>query len=219
MRIVDRLLNLLFPPKCVLCRKILEKNETDLCQSCRIDAPDFPGKGREVPFLENWTAVWRYEGDARGSLIRFKFYNARYYADAYGRFLAMRLTRDGLDDFDVLPWVPAGKKRLRERGYDQCALLAAAVGRELNVQPVRLLKKVRTNRRQSGVAGEEARKANVLGAYAVISPDAVAGKRVLLLDDIMTTGATVSECAKVLMTAKAKEVYGAVVAAASHNGK
>ena len=79
--------------------------------------------------------------------------------------------------------------------------------------PVSTLKKIRHNRPQSGITGAEKRKANVLGAYRAVSPDKVAGKRVLLLDDILTTGATMSEAARVLKTAGAKEVHGAAVAA------
>lgn len=219
MKLLSWLADLLFPPKCVLCGQILERNETDLCHSCRLDAPVFAGKGKSVPFLSAWTAAWRYEGHVRRSLLRYKFYNARANAEAYGRFLAMRILRDGLEGFDILTWVPVGAKRRRERGYDQVELVARVLGRELNVEPVRLLKKVRSNHRQSSLTGQEARKANVLGAYAVLPSAAVSGKRILLLDDIMTTGSTISECARVLLTAGAKEVNGAVVAAASHNGK
>jgi predicted amidophosphoribosyltransferase len=75
------------------------------------------------------------------------------------------------------------------------------------------LKKIRHNRPQSRITGEEKRRANVLGAYRVTDPAALPGKRVLLLDDILTTGATMSEAARMLKTAGAKEVHGAAVAA------
>lgn len=219
MTAVQYLLELLFPRKCVLCGRILERQETDLCRKCRIEEPEFSGKRKEIPFVEEWTAVWRYEENVRHSLLRFKFYNARGNAEAYGRLLAMRLVREEMADFDVMTWVPIGWLRRWERGYDQVELVAEVVGRELAVQPVKLLKKVRSNRRQSGLDSFEARKANVLGAYQAVSLEWVKGKRILLLDDILTTGATMSECARVLLTAGAKEVKGAVVAAASHNKK
>ena len=91
------------------------------------------------------------------------------------------------------------------------------MGAQLEMEPVRLLKKVRHNRPQSRIRGEAQRRANVLGAYRVTDPALVADKRVLLLDDIITTGATASEAARVLLTAGAKEVYFAAVAAADHN--
>ena len=80
--------------------------------------------------------------------------------------------------------------------------------------PVPLLKKVRHNRPQSGIHGAAQRRANVLGAYRELDREAIAGKKILLLDDILTTGATAGECARVLKTAGAKEVHCAAVAAA-----
>ena len=122
-------------------------------------------------------------------------------------------------DFDVLTYVSTGWLRRWKRGYDHAALLCEAVAKELGVDSVKTLKKVRQAKPQSRIKSEAARRANVLGAYQVIDPEPVKGKRVLLLDDIITTGATVSECAKTLLIAGAKEVYCAAVAAASHDNK
>ena len=91
---MQRLLNLLFPPKCVLCGKILEKEETDLCRQCRTEISDFPKPKRAIPFIESWLALWYYEGDVRRSILRFKFHNARSYAEIYGRMLAMKLAQE-----------------------------------------------------------------------------------------------------------------------------
>ena len=91
-------------------------------------------------------------------------------------------------------------------------LLARAVGRELGTEPTRLLRKTRSAPPQSGISGEAARRANVLGAYRVTDSQAIRDKRILLLDDVITTGATASECARTLLTAKAKQVNCAAVA-------
>ena len=82
------------------------------------------------------------------------------------------------------------------------------------MEPVPLLKKVRHNRPQSGISDASKRRANVLGAYREVNRQAIAGKRILLLDDILTTGATASEAARVLLTSGAKEIHCAAVAAA-----
>ena len=145
---------------------------------------------------------------------RFKFNRARHYAPAYGRLLAMRLLTEYPEGFDVLTWVPVSPWRKFTRGYDQVELLAEAVGKELGMEPVRTLRKIRNNRAQSGISGVEKRRANVLGVYRIENPKAVAGKRILLLDDIITTGATAGECARVLLTAGAKEVHCGCVAMA-----
>ena len=86
--IFKRILELLFPSKCVLCRQILAKDELDLCRYCRANAPRFhPGRGK-IRFVKDYTAVWFYEDDVRGSLIRYKFNRARHYSAAYGRMVA-----------------------------------------------------------------------------------------------------------------------------------
>ena len=214
MKLYHFLMELLFPPKCVLCRKLLKSGEIDLCRECRADATEYAGKKINIRFLDSFAAVWYYEGNVRRSLLRFKFYNARSYGVSYGRILAMRLQREYPDGFDMLTWVPVSRLRKLRRGYDQVELLAKAVGRELGLSPVPTLKKIRNNRPQSRLKDPAARRANVLGAYRLLEGAAVKGQRVLLLDDILTTGATAGECARVLLSAGAKEVHCAAVAAA-----
>ena len=214
MRLYHALIHLLFPEKCILCGKLLETGEQDLCRECRIDSPEYPNRKETIQFLDSFTAVWYYEGNVRRSLLRYKFYNCRSFAQGYGRLLAMKLLQEIPDGFDCLTWIPVSPLRKLTRGYDQVELLAKAVGKELAVEPVPLLKKVRHNRPQSGISGAAERRANVLGAYRPLSREAIAGKRILLLDDILTTGATAGECARVLLTNGAKEVHCAAVAAA-----
>ena len=210
---IRRMLEWLFPRKCVLCRKILPKEETDLCRVCRVDQPEYPFGKKKVPHIAAVTAVWMYEGDVRKSIHRYKFNGARHYAEVYGRLLAMRILRD-LPEAEVITWVPVSRKRKRERGYDQVELLAEAVSAELGIPREALLEKFRDNRANSGLKTPAERRANVLGVYKVPEGAEIRGKRVLLLDDIVTTGATASECARVLLTAGAKEVLFAAVAAA-----
>ena len=214
MNIKERLMQLLFPPKCVLCGKLLQEEETDLCRSCRTDTEECPvTRQRKLPFLDSWLAVWYYEGWVRRSIIRFKFRGARGYAACYGRVLAMKLLKEHPDGFDLLTWVPVSALRKFLRGYDQGALLAYAVGQELGMESVALLKKVRHNRPQSSIKGDAQRRANVLGAYRVTEPDTLKDKKILLLDDVITTGSTVGECARVLLTAGCAEVHCGAVAA------
>lgn len=213
MKLIHWIWDILFPPKCILCRKLLEKDETDLCRTCRVDTAEYPMGKRKPQFLDSFVAVWYYEGYVRQSLLRFKFCNARNLAQPFGRLLAMKLQREYPEGFDVLTWIPVSRLRKFRRGYDQCELLAKAVGQELGMIPVPTLKKIRNNRKQSGIRGEAQRRANVLGVYRTVSAETVAGKRILLLDDILTTGATAGEAARVLLTAGALEVHCAAVAA------
>ncbi len=212
------LLDLFFPRKCIFCRTLLKDGETDLCHACRTDAPDFSSGKNNIPFVAGWTAVWYYRDNARLSIHRYKFRGALSYADAYGRFLAMRIMQMDID-YDYITWVPVSFRRRLSRGYDQVAILAKATAKELNVPPCPTLKKKRHNPAQSGLADPAQRKANVIGAYAALPYADIAGKTILLIDDVITTGATVSECAKTLLTAGADKVYCAAIASANKNNK
>ena len=214
---IRRLLNLLFPPKCLLCRRFLSKSETHLCHKCRADAPEFTKSKRSIPFVAQWTGIWYYTDTVRSSILRFKFYNARSYALPYAQLLALRLQKEGLDDADLISWVPISDARRRKRGYDQGQLLAEALASELNLPCIRLLEKVRDTLPQSGFRDASGRRANVLGAYRYINRQHIIGKRILLLDDVVTTGATASECAKTLTAGGAKSIALAAVAVADKN--
>ncbi|MBQ8236586.1 MAG: ComF family protein [Oscillospiraceae bacterium] len=211
--------HLLFPEKCILCGKVLDKAETDLCHTCRVEAPECPVRKQKRSFLDSWVAIWYYKGYIRSSILRYKFRRARHYAPAYGRLLAMKLQREHPEGFDILTWVPISPIRRFARGYDQVELLAKAVGKELGMEPVRTLRKIRHNRPQARIHGSAERRANVLGVYRITDAGAVRDKRVLLLDDIITTGATAGEAARVLLTAGAREVHCGCIAAAPPDNK
>jgi ComF family protein len=213
MKLFSVLSQWLFPEKCVLCGRLLEKNEMDLCHKCRIDAPECGLSRTKYPYLESWTAVWLYQDLVRRSILRYKFYGKRSYAAAYARLLGVKLMKEDRLQVDLITWVPISAKRLKKRGFDQCQLLAEALSREVNIPAVPLLKKLRDNPPQSGIVGHAHRKANVLGVYQVTDSAQLQEKRILLLDDILTTGATAGECARVLLTAGAREVHLGVVAA------
>lgn len=215
---LHKLMSYLFPPKCILCRKFLSENETDICHNCREHAPEFIHAKKSIPFVAEWTAVWYYKGDVRNSLLRYKFYNARNYAPVYGRHLAMKLLQSNMH-FDILTWVPISRLRKLRRGYDQVALIAQEVGKELGIKPIPTLKKVRHAPPQSTLMDASARRANILSAYRILDPESIRNKRILILDDIITTGSTASECAKTLLVAGASEVLCAAVAVTTKDKK
>ena len=167
MKLVHIIADLLFPPKCVLCQKLLEKDETDLCKQCRVEAPECPILPAKFSFLDSWTAIWYYEDPASSSVLRYKFSNARHYAACYGRLLAMKLQERFPEGFDCITWVPVSRLRRFRRGYDQVELLALAVSKELCMEPISCLKKLRHNPPQSGIVGQAKRRANVLGIYRI----------------------------------------------------
>ena len=211
------LINLLFPPKCVLCRRVLSKNETYFCHNCRIHTPEFAKSKRKIPFVAQWTGIWYYKEDVAKSIQRYKFSNCRQYAFPYAQQLAIRLQQDEMTNFDLLSWIPVSARRKRKRGYDQGQLLAQALAMELGCTCTQVLTKTIDTPPQSGIKDPSMRRANVVGAYRICDTQMIHGKRILLLDDVLTTGATASECAKTLMFYGAKAVTLATVAVADKN--
>lgn len=211
MRLFSSLLDLIYPPKCVFCGKLLADRETDLCAKCRAEAPAVGEHIKRGECYRECYGVYYYEGRVKESLRRFKFGGKACYAEAYGRLIAMELLRQRAE-FDVLTWVPIGKKRARERGYHQTMLMAQAVARELGVEAVQTLKKIKDNPAQSGLHSTAARKQNVAGVYEVTQAERFAGKTVLLIDDIITSGATLSEAARTLQRGGAGCVVCATLA-------
>ena len=216
-RIADYLNRLLFPPKCALCGHVLEKEETDFCRKCRATAPEHPQGKLNLQFIDSAAAVWYYKDDVRLSLHRFKFRRARHLAEPFGKMMAMKVLSSGMEGLETVTWVPISPIRRLFRGYDQDQLLAEVVARELGLPCEPMLKKIRHNRPQSGIVGYARRRANVLGAYRPVNGNRIPGRTILLVDDILTTGATLGECARELLTAGAKEIHCAVVASAHHN--
>ena len=156
--------------------------------------------------------LW-YQDQVRASFHRYKFKGVRGYSRTYGRLVAQCVQDHLAGRYDLITWVPLSRARLRQRGYDQAMLLASAAALALDDVAAETLCKVRDTEAQSGLGKNDAsRRANVLSAYQVTDPALVEGRRVLLIDDIVTTGSTLSECARVLRTAGATDVVCAALA-------
>lgn len=207
----SKLLDLLFPPRCVYCRKFLRGGEKFVCSACSGAVP-LNEEDRKGDFFRLCVAPLRYEGRVRDSVLRFKFRGATNYAPYYGKLLAGCIASKLAGKYDIVTWVPLSVKRMKSRGYDQAMLLAMAAALELDDVAVELLKKTVDVPAQSGVGSAEKRRANINGAYEAVNADMLLGKRVLIIDDIITTGSTLSECARTLLMAGAEEVYCAAFA-------
>lgn len=202
------LLNLLFPSKCPFCGRLLEKGQALLCPDCQRDLPWTQGAQgeRKLEFVDLCAAPLWYRDKVRHSHHRYKFSGVQAYARPYVVLMAQCVEDHLAGQFDVVTWVPLSRWRLWRRGYDQSRLLAEGLAGKLGVPCQCMLKKKRHTKAQSGLTGESERRANVLGAYKP-APDAqIMGRRILLVDDVVTTGATLSECARVLRTAGAAGV-------------
>ena len=214
MEILKGILDLLYPPKCVFCGKILDDKENGVCHSCRDGISLAEGKEArsEGNYFQLCVSPFYYEGAVRESILRFKFGGMSGYAGAYAGYIAECIKENIKDEIDVMTWVPISRKRLRQRGYDQARLLCESVSQLLGMTAIETVVKVRDNEPQSGIDGAEKRRANVIGVYEVPDKNAVEGKTVLIIDDIHTTGSTLSECARTLLLAGAESVFCATIA-------
>jgi len=210
MRVTNWLLDLLFPPKCPFCGTV--RDEAGICAACEKELPWFEKPVWKGPDGLRCAAPLRYEGAVRDALLRLKFQGASGTAETLGRITAQCAAEEFGGEFDVVTWVPVSRKRLRKRGYDQAELLSRAVCRVWETKPVRLLKKTADTPAQSKLSDAAARRANVLGVYEAVETEQICGRRVLLVDDICTTGATMAECVRVLKEAGAESVVCAAVA-------
>jgi len=208
------LLDLLYPPRCVLCHRMMDSSAQSLCGHCLEELPEYDGPLRKVPHFEKAVAPFFYDEPIRSSVLRFKFRGMQTYASQYAKWMAVWV-RDKLEgEYDLISWVPCSARRRWTRGFDQAELLAKALAEELGTTAVQTLKKIRHNPKQSGLDDAARRRANVLGVYQPFRPERYAGKRILLVDDVLTTGATLSECGKVLRIAGSGDLVCAVMAAA-----
>ena len=212
-RLISGLLDLLFPPKCAFCRRLVKSNNNLLCPTCRANLPyTEDGGAQHGDFFRLCISALYYEDTVRQALLRYKFQGSSGYAGTFGRLLADCIRAELRGQYDLISWVPLSRERLRERGYDQAMLLAQAAALELQDVAVSTLDKVRNAEKQSGVGSAEKRRANISGAYRVADAELIQGRRILLIDDIVTTGATLSECARTLLEGGASQVVCATVA-------
>lgn len=211
-RLIDWFFDLLYPPRCMFCGRLVESTEHPLCVRCPLDLPEYDGPLKTVPYFEKTVAPFYYEESVREAILRFKFRGMTPYAPMFAKWMAVWV-RDKLEGtYDLISWVPCSAHRRWTRGYDQAEVLAKALAAELGTEAVCLLKKFQHNRQQSKTPDAARRRANVLGVYRPLQPERMKGKRILLVDDVLTTGATLSECGKTLRLAGSGDLVCAVIA-------
>lgn len=209
---LNRLAALLFPPKCIFCGRLIKSDGSGVCASCQDEIElDVKSGKRGGLFYETAVTALEYDGKVRKALHRFKFSGKQSYAAPLARILAFAV-RQKLNDIDVITFVPTNAANLRRRGYDHARLMAKVLSSELGLPFIAALEKTRKTKPMFGL-GRAERRANVLGAFKLgCRNEDIAGKNVLIVDDVITTGATVSECAGILKSGGAGRVYCVAVA-------
>lgn len=202
-------LNLLFPARCPWCNAVMGFSKECSCGPAlaSLQLPNAPlnlqKEGQSSRHIVAAWACYRYNLPVSGAIVRLKFEEDRLPVQQLGTVMAAKFKACRLQElFDVMVPVPVSARTAKRRGYNQSFLLAEQLQRQTGMpMAVALQKPVETPPQMS--LGRKERKSNVLGAYSVCLPQAVQGRRVLLIDDIITTGSTVNECAKTLLQAGA----------------
>lgn len=229
----DALKNLFFPPKCMVCGSLMsEENVFSICPGCFKELSFNSGKRcrvcstpielmygddlcsgcrRAKRYFEKTSSPFVYEDKVREIITRYKFRSRKSYAAPLAAFMFTDLKNLNMTrEFDLVTFVPLHRKRLGERGYNQSELLAENLAKIMDKPLVCSLKKIKDiaplSKTEHGKRSEL-----VKGCFEALGD--VSGKKILLIDDIITTGATVNECSKMLKRAGAKKVFVAVVAA------
>lgn len=211
---------LLFPERCAFCGEVIGFSGPcaacagELAELTRPAGEPLPREGHVWRHLKAVYAPYHYGGIVRGAVLSLKFYKRADLALPLAREQAAFLRASGeAESVDAVCFVPRTRRTDKKRRYDVPHLLARELGKELGKPVLSALVKVRETVPQKELSREERRK-NVSGAFAVQNAQAVRGKRILLVDDIVTTGATLEACAEPLLEAGAAACIGMTAAAA-----
>jgi len=213
LKLIDKILDAVFPNVCGFCEEI---DKYSLCEKCKSQLPNklFYGISElKNTYFNKHIYLFSYEGKTRERILSYKFGDRSYMYKTFARIiLNNEKVCKILIGYDIITEVPIHKKRKAERGYDQSKLIAKEVAKGLEeIKYLQLLKKNVNNSRQSVLQREE-RLVNVKNAYWVLNKEIIKDKKIIIFDDIYTTGSTVNECARILRENGAREVLALTLA-------
>ncbi len=214
---VPKILNLIYPPTCGICGKL---NENFLCKKCekileseavfgvdKYEKMKIENMSKDKKYFNEHLYIFLYQGIIRRIILKYKFQEESYLYKTFVNFLLKNENFfEKIKKYDTIVPVPISRKRLKSRGYNQSELIAKEIAYNSNLAlETECLYKVRNIVEQSKLNKEERLK-NIQGVYELVSKEKLYKKKILLIDDIFTTGSTVNECAKVLRNAFPRKI-------------
>ena len=217
--IKDFLANIIYPQKCAFCEDISD-NRTVLCESCKdlvlkvIDSSQFDFSDEKYNFANKIVAVFEYNKVTSKAILRLKNVGDRDIVEFFGELLCKEFYNNfAVGEIDLLIPVPMHKLKRRLKGFNHSDCIAKYVSEKTDIPVIKnALIKVKNNKTQHFLSEQE-RKENILGVYALKRNKDIKDKNILLVDDVITTGSTLSECATVLYKNGAKSVSALVIGA------
>ena len=201
----NKAVNLFYPERCPYCNKVISLGAL-CCEECEKELTDIEyhtyARGGYLTI-----STFPYTGIFADAIKRFKFQNGRQFSYQLARMMADTIVREyGDREFDMITFVPLHPKNQKQRGYNQSELLARELSRILSIPLVSALRKTRYNKPQHSLKRVSEREKNVKGVYRCTDEKLIQNKKIILVDDIITTGFTMAECASTLKKAGADEI-------------
>ena len=209
MKWISDLIDLIFPRCCMVCNELLSPQERDICLDCMSKLPKIEKLHLEEIEKVFWgkveieratSYIYYHKNSPYNNVIHYLKYKNRPEPGERLAFIAAKeIAETGFfDGIDAIVPLPLSKKKLKERGYNQCDYIAAGISRATGI-PVLKGAVVRTTANETQThKNRDERWKNVEGIFALDRPQDIEGKHVLLVDDILTTGATLASCAKTI---------------------
>ena len=214
---LETILNLIFPPVCGICNQICLNN---LCEECEETLKEYKLNIRtnfyvhSNKYFDNLINIFRYKGIIRKKIIEYKFGDKPYLYKTFAEIiLKSEKIYGNLKNYDIIIPVPISKTKKHIRGYNQTELIAKEISKRIaNLEYVKnvLIKKIDT--KPQSLLNKKERKENIKNVFCINNENRVIGKKIILFDDIYTTGATAGECSKMLKQFGAKEVLVLTIA-------
>ena len=207
------IINMLYPKICGFCKQICKDN---ICPRCNYNLKHMEQKKIkkvEEKYYDELAFIFKYEGLIRERLIEYKFYEGAYLYKFFSDYIINnKKYANFINNYDIIIPVPVHKKREKKRGYNQTELIANKLAEELKIGvETNILIKEKNTKPQSTM-NKENRVINAKNVYKIKNEERIYQKKVLLLDDIFTTGSTVEECSRMLKLANPSKIGVMVIA-------